>query len=127
MTTTQQQQQKRRCFHWVHIFVYGLFFGWYYHANETSSAVPLNSTMYLIVSFYASGWGVGGGRLGLKEVYFRRCISVEGLIFTLPRIPQEIQKFGGYSSPSDSIPWCHCGININVRPVLNVTFPLCQI
>ena len=56
-----QQQQKRRCFHWVHIFVCGLFFGWYYHANETSSAVPLNGTMHLIVSFYASWWGRGGG------------------------------------------------------------------
>lgn len=32
-----------------------------YHANETSSAVPLNGTMYLIVSFYASWWGRGGG------------------------------------------------------------------
>ena len=59
--------------------------------------------MYLIVSFYASWWGRGGG-LGLKEVYFRRCGSVEELLFTFPGIPKEIQKFGGYSSPSASIP-----------------------
>ena len=77
--------------------------------------------MYLIASFYESWWG--GGGLGLKEVYFRRCGSVEGLVFTLPRIPQEIPKYGVYSSPSASIPWCHGGININVRPVFNVAFP----
>ena len=57
--------------------------------------------MYLIITFYASWWGRG---LGLKEVYFRRCGSVEGLLFTFPGIPKEIQKFGGYSSPSASIP-----------------------
>ena len=65
---------------------------------------------------------VGGRGKWVKEVYFRRCGSVEGLFFTLPRIPQEIKKFGGYSSPSDSFPWYHGGININVIPVLNVTF-----
>ena len=73
------------------------------------------------------GRGGGGEGGGLKEVYFKRCGSVEGLFFTLPRILQEIQKYGVYSSPSASIPWCHGGININVIPVLNVTFHLCQI
>ena len=73
------------------------------------------------------GGGGGGGGVGLKEVYFRRCGSVEGLLFTFPGIPKEIQKFGGYSSPSASIQWCHSGIDINVRPILNVAFHLCQI
>ena len=50
------------------------------------------------------GGGGGGEGLGLKEVYFRRCGSVEGLLFTFPGITKEIQKFGGYSSPSASIP-----------------------
>ena len=48
--------------------------------------------------------GGGGGGLGLKEGYFRRWGSVEGRWFTFSGIPKEIQEFGGYSSPSASMP-----------------------
>ena len=88
------------------------FFARCYHANETSSAVPLNGTMYLIVSFYAS-WREGQGG---KRSVFRRCGSVEGLVFTLPRIPQEIPKYGVYSSPSASIPGAMVAESLTLDP-----------
>ena len=56
-TTTAKTKVLSLC---SYICTWFIFFAWCYHANETSSAVPLNGTMYLIVSFYAS-WGEGQG------------------------------------------------------------------
>lgn len=59
---------------------------------------------------------VGGRGKGVKEVYFTRCGSVEGLVFTLPGIPQEIPKYGVYSSPSASIPGAMVAESLTLDP-----------
>ena len=67
MTTTTTTTAKKEGAFTVFIYLYVVhFFAWCYHANETSSAVPLNGTMYLIVSFYAS-WREGQG--GKRSVF----------------------------------------------------------